>query len=76
MYYIKNLIGFCDEHYIVKEDNGFINIYTVDKEGIQKLKEKTEISTMYLPEQDLENLKVGISIVGKMNLYSFLEDYE
>lgn len=70
------MIGFCDEHYIVKESNGFISIYTVDKEGIQKLKEDTEISTMYLPEQDLENLKVGISIVGKMNLYSFLEDYE
>ena len=70
------MIGFCNEHYIVKEDNGFISIYTVNKEGIQKLKEKTEISTMYLPEQDLENLKVGISIVGKMNLYSFLEDYE
>lgn len=72
----KNLIGLCDEHYIVKENNGFISIYTVDKEGIHKLKENTEISTMYLPEQDLENLKVGINIVGKMNLYGFLEDYE
>ena len=72
----KEFDGFCDEHYIVKENNGYISIYTEDKEGVQKLKENTEISTIYLPEQDLEKLSVGISIVGKMNLYSFLEDYE
>lgn len=72
----KEFSGICNEHYVVKEHNGIIGIYTENSEGVQELQEDTEISTQYLPEEDLENLKVGIKIVGKSNLYNFLEDYE
>lgn len=72
----KEYNGFCDEHYIVKAENGVITIYTINEKNIEKLKEETDISVQYLPEEDLEKLKVGIYIVGKTNLYSFLEDYE
>ena len=68
--------GFCDEHYVAREHNGYIGIYTVNKQGVETLKEDTEITTLYLPEEDLERLKMGISIVGERNLYNFLEDYE
>ena len=68
--------GFCDEHYVAREHNGYIGIYTVNKQGVETLKEDTEITTLYLPEEDLERLKIGISIVGERNLYNFLEDYE
>lgn len=72
----KEFKGFCDEHYMIRENNGIISIYTVNQEGVEKLKENTEISTMYLPDEDLKELKSGIEIIGKTNLYSFLEDYE
>lgn len=72
----KEFQGICNEHYVIKERNGVIGIYTENNEGIQEWQEDTEISTQYLPEEDLEQLKVGIKIVGKNNLYSFLEDYE
>lgn len=72
----KTKSGNCGEHYFVQEHNGVIGIYTTDEYGIKKLQEDTEISTQYLPEEDLSNLKAGIEIIGKTNLTEFLEDYE
>jgi len=72
----KEYNEYCDEHYMIREKDGKICIYTVNQEGVETLKEETEISIMYLPEQDLIDLKSGINIVGKTNLYAFLEDYE
>ena len=68
--------GNCGEHYFVQEHNGVIGIYTVDEYGIKTLEEDTEISTLYLPEEDVQNLKAGVEIVGYTNLVEFLEDYE
>lgn len=68
--------GNCGEHYFVQEHNGVIGIYTIDEYGIKTLKEDTEISTQYLPEEDVKNLKAGVEIVGNTNLVEFLEDYE
>ncbi len=68
--------GYCDEHYVAREHNGLIGIYHINEQGIEKLKEDTEISTMYLPEEDVEKLKIGVPIIGRKNLYNFLEDYE
>ncbi len=72
----KETNGFCDEHYVAREHNGYIGIYNINEQGVEKLKEDTEIATAYLPEEDLERLKIGVPIVGKRNLYNFLEDYE
>ena len=68
--------GFCGEHYLVKEHNGVIAIYTIDENKNEKWKENTEIQTMYLPEQDLEKVKEGIEVIGNSELYSTLEDFE
>ena len=68
--------GNCGEHYFVHDHNGVIGIYTVDEYGIKTLEEDTEISTLYLPEEDVQNLKAGVEIVGYTNLVEFLEDYE
>lgn len=72
----KEFNGFCNEHYMVREHNGYISIYYIDEQGVETLKEDTEISTNYLPEKDLEDLQIGIQIVGERNLYNFLENYE
>jgi len=66
----------CDEHYIVKENNGYIEIYTEDENGILSLLEKTDMSTEYLTNTDRENLLAGIKIHGRTELEKLLEDYE
>ena len=72
----KTASGNCGEHYFVQEHNGVIGIYTTDIYGVKTLKEDTEISTQYLPETDLQNLKAGVEIIGYTKLVEFLEDYE
>ena len=53
-----------------------IGIYVMDEYGVKTLKEDTEISTQYLPEEDIKNLQAGIEIIGHTKLVEFLEDYE
>ena len=72
----KTSSGNCGEHYFVQEHNGVIGIYTVDEYGVKTLKKDTEISTLYLPESDIQNLKAGVEIIGYTKLVEFLEDYE
>lgn len=68
--------GFCNQHYLVKEHNGVLGIYTIDENGQLTLKEDTEIQTMYLPDIDLEKAKQGIEAIGDAALNSVLEDFE
>ncbi len=68
--------GYCNQHYLIKEHNGVLGIYTLDAAGTLNLKEDTEIQTMYLPEADLEKVQQGIPAIGNMELNSVLEDFE
>lgn len=72
----KTDTGNCGEHYFVQEHNGVIGIYTTDQYGVKTLKEETEIPTQYLPDEDIQNLKSGVEIIGYTKLIEFLEDYE
>lgn len=72
----KTVDGICDEHYILREKDGYLAIYTIDLFGKETLKEMTHIVTSYLPETDLAKLKEGIQVVGKEELNSTIEDYE
>lgn len=68
--------GYCNQHYLIKEHNGVLGIYTIDEDGIINLKEDTEIQTAYLTNEDLEKVKEGITAIGDMELNSILEDFE
>lgn len=68
--------GFCNEHYVLREEDGVIVVYIIDENGNEKLKEKTGINTKYLPQTDLIAIKNGIYIYGNEELYTALEDYE
>lgn len=68
--------GYCNEHYLIKENNGVLGIYTLDENGKLTFKEDTEIETMYLTEEDLEKVKDGIVAIGDMELNTILEDFE
>ena len=72
----KREIGICNEHYVLREKDGYIAIYTIDKYGNETLKETTGIALQYLPQVDLQKIKDGIKISGKQELNATLEDYE
>lgn len=74
--FYKEEEGICKEHYMLKELDGYIAIYSLDEEEKETLKEKTSIITTYLPEEDTKVLKQGIRVYGRDKLNKALEDYE
>ena len=69
--------GFCNEHYLLKDVDGNIEIYILDEKGeITKASTRTEIPTEFLPEKDRENLKEGIKVYTKKELNKIIEDFE
>lgn len=68
--------GICNEHYIIKEKDGYVAVYSLDENDNETLEDVTEISTILLPNTDLVKLQGGICAYGKENLYSLLEDFE
>lgn len=73
---IKEEEGYCNEHYLVRTENGRLVIYQINEAGDQKLYERTEISTEYLPQVDMSELEQGIKVYGKEELNSLLENFE
>ena len=73
----KEIYDFCDEHFLLKDVEGEIMIYSLDKYGNEKeFIRETGIQTKYLPETDIENLKNGIKVYGNLELNQLLEDFE
>ena len=69
--------NYCGEHFLVKDVDGFITIYSMD--NADEIKERidiTDIETIYLPEADQENLKEGIKVYSQQNLNKLIEDFE
>lgn len=73
---IKSVNDYCNEHYKLKELDGYIAIYKINKDGKEELQEKTSISTRYLTETDISHLQSEIEIYGTENLNKYLEDFE
>ena len=72
----KEADGICNEHYIVRDKEGFVAIYSLDSKENETLEEITEISTGFLTITDLGKLQGGIKLYGRENLNSLLEDLE
>ena len=68
--------GTCDQHYILREKDGYIAVYWVNKDGKESLKEVTGIATEYLTQNDLMEIEEGICVYGLQELNSKIEDYE
>lgn len=69
--------NFCNQHYILKDVDGFVTIYNMDNLG--KINERikiTEIETKYLPEKDRKDLVEGIKVYTIQNLNKLIEDFE
>ncbi len=72
----KEIADICEEHYIVKDVNGNVNIYRKDENENEVWIKSTELLTKYLPAEDYNKLKNGINIIGKENLLELLQDLE
>ena len=72
----KEVNEFCNEHFLLKEENGYIAIYKLDKNENAEIFQTTEISTDYLADEDLEQIKNGIKVYTEKELNKTLEDYE
>lgn len=72
----KEVNEFCGEHYLLKDKDGYIAIYQTDENENKELIKTTEISTEYLAEEDLKNIKQGIKVYTKKELNKTLEDFE
>lgn len=72
----KDFQGSCDEHYLITVNDENIVVYSIDNEGNRTLKEETDIPVQYLPEEDVELLKQGITAYGQNELAKKLEDFE
>ena len=72
----KEFDGECEEHYLVKSEDGNINIYKIKENGELFLIEKTEIETKYLSDEDIKNLEDGVTLWGNQELNAYIEDFE
>ena len=65
-----------DTHYMIKDESGYIVVYYLDDNNEEFLYKKTNISTEYLSPEDLDDLEIGIEVVGIEALNKVLEDFE
>ena len=65
----------CDDHFVLKDEDGYIAVYAELTENIKNLVEKTEIEVNSLREEDRNDLIEGIRIYGKEELTSIIEDF-
>lgn len=72
----KEFNGICNQHYVLREKDGYVAIFTIDEEDIEHYIKSTGIAIQYLSEKDLENLKDGIKVFGNDRLQQALEDFE
>lgn len=73
---IKEVEGVCNEHYVLREKDGVIAVYKIDKDNREELEELTGISIEYLTENDKMEIQQGIMVYGREELNSILENYE
>lgn len=69
-------IGEDDTRYVLKNEDNYIDVYYLDKNNDEYLYKKTDISTEYLSQEDLDDLSGGIEVVGLEELNKILEDFE
>ncbi len=72
----KEVDDYCNEHYIIGEQDGCVAVYKIDKDGEEKINKLTDISINYLTNEDVEKIKKGIMVYSKKELNKTLEDFE
>lgn len=71
----REIVANCNDHFVLKDKDGFLAIYEDVTENDMNLKEITDIDISTLPSGDIANLKNGILVYGKDELSGLLEDF-
>lgn len=71
----REIVANCNDHYVLKEKDGFVAIYSKITEDKMNLKEITDIDITSLPSGDVENLEEGIYVYGQDALSGIIEDF-
>ena len=66
----------CSNHFVVKEDDGYVAVYNINNDGQEIIRDKTDISTKYLPQDDQDLLQNGIKANSASELDQILADFE
>lgn len=72
----KNEDNICNDHYVIKLNDGNVDVYHLEQNGEESLYKSTNIMNEYLTQDDINNLKTGIYVYGKGNINSVIEDFE
>ncbi len=64
------------EHYVLREVEKQIKVYSIDDNEKEELYMNTNIATEYLPETDKASLEQGIHVYSKGELNEILQDFE
>lgn len=68
--------GICDEHYVIRDEEGQIVVNKLDENNNEEIIERTGIIVQYLPDSDRENIHNGIYVNGQEALNRLLENFE
>ena len=72
----QEIDGYCNQHFLIKLDDGIVKIFRYTTNGELSLYKETEVYEEYLPENDAEKLREGIMVYSEGMLSSVLEDFE
>lgn len=72
----KEYDGECEEHFVLRNDEGKITIYKINENNKEEVYERTEISIDYLTETDKIEIENGIRVNGIEELNQLIEDFE
>jgi hypothetical protein len=61
---------------LLESVDGYIFVYYLNDENEKYLYKRTTISVDYLSQEDIDDLEVGIEVVGSEDLNKMLEDFE
>lgn len=76
VYLYKLSEGLCGNHFKISIDDNKIVVYKLTSDYETEVYKQTDITTEYLPEEDIEKLEEGIYVYGEAALNSALESYE
>ena len=73
---VKEISSLCDEHFIIKLGEKYVQIFHLESDGNLVLYKTTDISRDYLPAEDIAKLEQGMYVFGEGKLKSIIEDFE
>ncbi|MBR3888254.1 MAG: hypothetical protein IKJ32_04060 [Clostridia bacterium] len=71
----RNIDSNCDEHYMIKEEDGKVFVYKELTENKLNLLERLDLNIELLAEEDRESLKSGVKLYGSEDLANWKENY-